>query len=147
MSTGPISMQSIADRITATVPGFELVGRAADMEAALKSRNPVTPAAYVILGADVPGRRVGTTQRFLQPVRSEWSVVVVVRDYRASELDAAAQGTAREMIGKVRANLLGWKHPEADMETELAGRSEVVRFANGVLWWEDVYSASYQVCV
>lgn len=147
MKTGPLSMQPIADRLVAEVPSFELIGRAADLEKALTSRSPVTPAAYVVLGSESPSARVGTTQRLVQSVTATWSVVIAIRDYSLVEQNAATQNSVHKEVEKIRLALLRWRHPDAEMETQLGGRAQTIKFANGVLWWEDVYSAVYQVRV
>lgn len=144
-TVGPLGIEPILDRIIANVPVLEFVGRTADMEGARRSKTPVSPSAYVILASEQASNRVGTTSRLVQPMTANWSVVTCLRQYTDMEGEAGLNDVLADFVGPVRLALLGWRHPEASTEVEMTGTSGVIAFENGVLWWEDKYTARYEL--
>ena len=148
MSTGPIRIQPIVDRLEALVPRLEFVGRAPDFETAFTEQNPATPACYVVLAMDDPSPRVGASTILIQRVTSRFAVVTSIRDYSAAQRSGRdTEDEVSEVIGAIRRALLRWRHPDADTEIELGGRGQPVRVNDGVLWWEDMFELTYQIRV
>lgn len=143
--SGPLGIEPIIQRLIQQTPQLEFVGRVADMEEARRSKTPVSPSAYVVLATEQAGQRVGTTARLCQPMTANWSVVLCLRQYTDMEDEAGVNDVLGDYLGPIRMALLGWKHPNASTETQMAGTSGVMDFENGVLWWEDKYTARYEL--
>lgn len=144
---GPLPLQPIVDRLTAELGrDWKAISGAADLAAAQAAKSPATPAAYVLLGTDQPREPQGSSQRLIQGVTGRFGVIIAIRDYRASQRGAGEAVELIERIGQVRQALLGWRHPDGNgTSTRLGGTGRVLQFADGVIWWQDIFSAEYHI--
>jgi hypothetical protein len=143
---GPLSLTPIIERLEAELPKeWREISGAADLEAAEKAKAPTTPAGYVLLAKDSARQPTSATGRFIQPVSGGWGIVIAVRDYRAAQRGAARADELTQRIREVRTAVLGWAHPDGNGTTTRLTGGQLLKFKDGVLWWQDAYAAEYHI--
>jgi hypothetical protein len=145
MTTGPIALEPIIERLESQLQDWKQFGGAADLESAQKGKAQITPAGFVLLANDQPRPPEGSTQRVIQRVITQFGVLIAVRDYKRADRGAGQAEELRQRVREVRSTLIGWRHPDCNTSTRLGGRCRLLGFREGVLWWQDIYSAEYHV--
>jgi hypothetical protein len=146
VTVGPLSNAPYIERLRAIATALRLVAGAAELEAALSSAAAsVLPSAYVLIARESAAESRGGTQRVIQRVTVDISVVYAVRNYRTQDLGSAAGADLESVIRAGRAALIGWT-PDAvvcDPTVLLSGRLERRRGAE--LWWQDILRTRYRL--
>jgi hypothetical protein len=137
-----VNLAPVIQRLTDECPFLKLVGGAAQFERALQGLTAI-PAAFVL-----PARDRGTDSPFAnqiveQEVSSEFSIVLAARNL-ADDEGAAAVDELERIRAPVRDALLNWQ-PDDDYAGLEFRSGELLAFANGVLWWGDVYATAYLI--
>ena len=120
--------------------GLNLVSGAADFQRAVESNPAATPAAYVF-PLDESASPSPVTPDIHQRVAVNLAVVLVVRNLG----DAKGAGAATDMETlrqAVKAVLLGFC-PGAGFYPLERGRSHLLAFRDGYMWWQDAYATVY----
>lgn len=144
---GPLPIQPIVERLIRQLGrDWKEIAGAADLAAAQEAKSPAAPAAYVLLGTDQPSDPQGSSQRLVQTVTGRWGVIIAIRDYRASQRGAGESAELIDRITQVRQALLGWPHPNSNgTTTRLGGPGRVLQYAQGIVWWQDIYAGQYHI--
>lgn len=134
-----MNLSSVIARLKDSSVGFKLVGGAAKFE---QSANGLTalPAAFVLPSKDAAEPSPYADGIVQQVVRSEFSVLIAVRNLSDDE-GAAALGSLEDARVAVRTALLAWPPDSDSFGCEYVG-GQIVVFENGVLWWEDNYTTA-----
>ena len=129
----------IVTRLQATVPALKLVGGAALFQSAAEHNPKATPAAYVIpLAEDPAPNHMGNV--LIQRVTLRVGVILVTRNL-ADATGAAASQDMGLMRKLVKAQLYGWQ-PSSELDPLERGRSGLLAFRDGHMWWQDIYVTS-----
>lgn len=122
-------------------PTLNLVGGAAEFQAASDANPNAVPAAYVLRMSERGGERL-TYGRTEQRVPTEIGIVMVVRNV-ADAKGNAASADMETLRGAVRTALLGWNAAATDPFEFAAGG--LLAFRDGHLWWQDSYRTTYDI--
>lgn len=146
MSALGLPIAPVIDRIKTQVPELRLVAGTAELVTALEGGQGVqSPSAYVALAREDAASPVGASGGVLiQQVNVSLGVVLCVRNYKRADLGGAAGADLESIRDKVRAALLNWLHPAADLATSLQTGS-VRHYDKGTLWWQDIYRTRYRI--
>ena len=139
MSFAPFDTDMVVARVARQVPELQLVGGAADYAAVKELRSFRTPSAYVIFAEERNTGKVPTSVNVCaQESVVEFGVVLALRHYKEARGEQM-QEQARQLIGQVRAALIGHKpaHPGVRVVGWQSGR--VLDYDAGVLLFADVY--------
>lgn len=139
MSFEPFDTRLIVERLRAQVPALQLVGGAADYAAVKEIHSFRTPSAYVIFAEEAnTGKVPAAIGQCAQEAQAQFGVVLALRHYQEARGEQMQQ-QARELIGAVRAALIGHKpaHPGVRVLGWHSGR--VLDYDAGVLLFADVY--------
>jgi hypothetical protein len=117
---------------------------AAELEVAIQQGQPrLMPAMYLVPSSEraAPNHlSTGLSQR----VEVRFSVVTAIRNV-ADAVGGPSHEALRLLRIKTRAAIVGWSpNDELYDPTEFA-QGQLLRFINGVLWWEDVYTTAYHL--
>lgn len=135
----PFDTELVAQRLRQRVPELHSVGGAADYAAVKELASFRTPSAYVIFAEeDNTGKVPASVGCASAEVRAQFGVVLALRHY-APARGEQMQAQARQLVGQVRAALMGHKpaHPGARVIGWLSGR--VLDYDAGVLLFADLY--------
>jgi len=136
MTVATLDLDPWVDQIKAAAPSLRLVGVASDLEGANDVIRSV-PAAFVLPArsdAD-PVNRNTTIGNNVQRVTVSVSVLVVIKNSRA---ERDARRDLRPVRNEIWNSLLGWTAPGALFQTTYGGGA-FLRWANGYLWWQDIF--------
>lgn len=120
--------------------GLALVGGAAEFQKAVESNPTATPAAYVIELDEAAGPNM-VAPDVHQRVQGNIGIVHVVRNVA----DAKGEAARKDMVtlrGGTKAKLLGWS-PAAGHDPYERGRSHLLAFRDGHMWWQDGYTTAF----
>jgi len=131
---------AIAQRLDDNVAALKLVGGAVEFQNAAETNPTATPAAYVIPLEENPGPGAAVSI-VIQRIAASVGVILVVRNV-SDPKGAAAQGDMESLRAAVKAQLLGWQPTDAYDPLE-RGRSGLLAFRDGHMWWQDVYTTAY----
>jgi hypothetical protein len=127
-------------RIRETVEAVKLVGGAVQFQVAAESNPKAVPACFVIPLEESPSPNE-MDSFVIQRVAATIGVVLVVRNVADKTGEAAGQDM--EILRKaVKAQLMGWQ-PSAEYDPLERGRSGLLAFKDGHMWWQDIYLTSY----
>lgn len=135
-----MNLQPIIDRLKADVPDLITVGGAAEMDAAITSGSPRTPAAYVI---EESCQATPDSRAWSLTVESVVSVYLIVRlsgDTRGHQSAVAMH----ELRQQVVAALHGYT-PENNIHEILYRGGALADFQPGTLWWSERFSVQHIV--
>lgn len=135
-------IESIVMQLRAQVPSLKLVGGAVQFEAA-KDGLTALPAAFVLPSGESAEESPWLDTLVQQRVGTEFVVVIAVRNL-ADAQGAAALDVLSPVRAEVRNALLNWKPADADDGCGYRN-GRLVAFANGVLWWQDIYATAYTI--
>lgn len=141
MNFGPFDTAPLAARLRDQVNAFADVGEASDIQSVLLSKAP-TPCAYVILGAETPGKREGGSIAYRQRNTAIVSVLIGVRVY-GDEIGGDARPELRDLLTATRNTSLAWKSPGADTVFEFHDARVLSMDEFGVTWWLERYRCDY----
>ena len=139
MSFEPFDTGLIVAQVRARVPALHLVGGAADYAAVQELASFRTPSAYVVFAEETnTGRVPASIGVCAQEAQAQFGVVLALRHYKEARGEQM-QEQARQLIGAVRAALIGHKpaHPGVRVLGWQSGR--VLDYDAGVLLFADVY--------
>lgn len=125
-----------------TIPSLKLVGGAVQFEAA-KDGLTALPAAFVLPSSDAADDSPWLDTLVQQRVGAEFVVIMAVRNL-ADAQGAAALDVLSPVRADVRDALLNWKPADTD-DGCIYRNGRLVTFANGVLWWQDIYATAYTI--
>lgn len=148
MSFEPLDLTPIIDRIRSEIPDMEEVGGAAEYSAVMDLVSFRTPSSYVVLAqekdltqaTEKPGRRPSGRQQ----LESTFGVIMALRNYRDPEGEAVS-AEARQMIGKVRAQLMGWTPDKTEFARLWFQQGDVLDYNDNTLLWIDVYNTTHYI--
>ncbi|MBI3712595.1 MAG: hypothetical protein HY253_06495 [Burkholderiales bacterium] len=132
-------INALKERIKQTVPELKFVGEAADFQAAAESNPLVTPACFVLLMDERPGK--SQTDVLVQRVEATVGVAFVVKNLKDTK-GAAARGALDALRKKVKEQVFGWQ-ASAEFDPFERGASRLLAFRDGHVWWQDLYLTSY----
>lgn len=135
-------IESIVMQLRAQALSLKLVGGAVQFEAA-KDGLTALPAAFVLPSGESAEESPWLDTLVQQRVGTEFVVVIAVRNL-ADAQGAAALDVLSPVRAEVRDALLNWKPDDAD-DGCVYRNGRLVAFANGVLWWQDIYSTAYTI--
>lgn len=140
---GPFDISEVIGRLKAAPGQLRLIGGTADLDAA-KGVTLATPAAFVALATERAQPRQGGSTQAIQAVDAQFSVLLVVSDYAASQRGTAKATTLAAHIAAVRSRLLGWTPTQFEPATpvDLVG-GQLVDYAHATVWWQDTYTTRY----
>lgn len=135
-----IDANDFITRISGGGTNLKLVEGIAEF-AALKGANPtVSPACYVmVLDEDPAPNEQGTWVE--QRVACRIGVVFAVRSV-ADATGKAAKDLLQPYRNAVRDLLLGWM-PASCTDVAERGKSALLKFQDGYVWWQDSYLTAY----
>ena len=120
--------------------GLLLVAGAADFQRAVESNPAATPAAYVFtLDENAGANQVAPDVH--QRGAATVGIVLVGRNV-ADPKGAATQQDLTTLRAAVKAKLLGWPPTSAHDPLE-RGRSHLLAFRDGHMWWQDAYTTAF----
>lgn len=138
-------VSDIVARLNAIDPQiFSIVGNAADF-AAVDTLPLARPAAYVFVKEEASGDNERATGPVLQRCEADVAVVIVT-DNVSDHHGGAASADLETLKVAVRAALVGFVPAASDDGTpieHLSGR--LIRFRQGTVWHEELFSAAYFV--
>lgn len=120
--------------------GLLLVGGAAEFQAAVAANPSATPAVYVIELDEFAGKNQ-VAPDVHQRVVAIFGVVHVVRNVSDAKGEAARRDM-ESLRGATKAKLLGWP-PAAGYDALERGRSHLLTFRDGHMWWQDAYTTAF----
>lgn len=120
--------------------GLKLVAGAAAFARAAEANPTATPAAYVIPLDESPGAPPFSGDD-IQKIDVMVGVVLALSNV-ADAKGAAAHTDLQTLRDAVKASLLGWA-PATGYATLSRGRSTMMAFRDGHLWWQDIYLSSF----
>lgn len=136
MKLGPFQ-----ERVKALQTAFVSVEIGAAFAVAVEQTRAYPSAWVVPMREATQPNRLGAN-RTRQKITATVALVYAVRG-----VTGAAGGAALDIMAlriPVRDGLIGWKHPDAIGQTEFAGGG-VVTIADGVMWWQDNFTADFYV--
>lgn len=132
-------INALKERIKQTVPELKFVGEAADFQAAAESNPLATPACFVFLMDERPGR--SQTDVLVQQVEATVGIAFVVKNLKDTK-GAAARGALDDLRRKVKEQIFGWQ-ASVEFDPFERGASRLLAFRDGHVWWQDLYLTSY----
>lgn len=133
-------IDALKARIAETVPDIKFVGEAADFQSAAESNPKVTPACFVIPLDETPvPNQMGNI--VIQEVSATVGIVLVVRNL-ADNKGVAARVSLEALRKLVKDQVYGWQ-ANADLAPFERGKSHLLAFRDGHVWWQDLYITSY----
>ena len=132
-------IDQVIAQLRASVGALKQVDGAAQFMTAAQSNPHVTPAAFVIPLTEDPSRSE-VAGLVIQRVAITLGVILVVRNVSDKSGDAARQDM-EALRDAVKASLLGWL-PSAQYDPFERGRSTLLAFKDGHMWWQDIYLTS-----
>lgn len=139
MSFAPFDTGLIVDHIRQSVPNLHVVGGAADYAAVRELASFRTPSAYVIFAEEQNTGQIPDSMGVCaQSCSANFGVVMAVRHYRQARGEQMQQQT-RELIGQVRAALIGHKPAHKGVRVVGWESGRVLDYDEGVLLFADVY--------
>ncbi len=142
-TTGPFPTSPVAERLRASVPAFNVVGEAASVALAQAGQAPA-PCAYVVLGTEQGGQRLGGSVAYRQRVAATVGVLIGVRVY-GDEAGGAAAPELVDLTRATRAALLGWKPAGAETAFEFADARLLAMDENATVWWLERFRCDYWI--
>ena len=139
MSFAPFDTSLIVERLVTQLTALHFVGGAADYAAVKELRGFRTPSAYVIFAEENNTGKVPTSVGVCaQESEVEFGVVLALRNYREARGEQM-HGDMRELVGQVRAALIG--HKPAHKGARVIGwrSGKVLDYDASVLLFADVY--------
>ncbi len=133
---------SIIARLREQCAPLRLVGGAAQLERAIEALT-TAPAAFVLPARESAADSPFMDQVVQQEVRSEFTVVLAVRNL-ADDAGSAAREELEPVREAVRVALLGWVPEDATSGCEFVG-GELAQFKDSLLWWADTFATSYLI--
>ncbi len=137
-----MDLHPIALHLKGAVTALADVGLAGDFQTAMQNLRLKAPAAFVL-----PGPERGGPNEYInavsQRVTLRFSVVLAIQNLRDMQGDAA-QTDLDPIRTAVLGALLGWQPAAADSPITY-GAGRMVKWADGVLWWQDDYDTTYYV--
>jgi hypothetical protein len=133
-------IDDVIAHLEASGAAFKQVGGAAQFQNAAESNPRATPAAFVIPLEENPGVSA-MGDLVIQRVAVTLGVILVVRNLSDSK-GVAARQDMETLRQAVKAALLGWQPPGGYDPLE-RGRSGLLAFKDGHMWWQDIYLTSY----
>lgn len=133
-------LDEIRTRLAAQVAALNLVGGAAEFQAAAESNPAATPAAFVFLVGENPSANELSTG-VIQRIETSVAVIFCVRNL-SDVTGAAAQNDIDTLRTAAKVALYGWQ-PSADYVPLERGQSKLMAFRDGHLWWQDLYNTAY----
>ncbi len=137
-----MDLHPIAVQIKSLTPALADIGLAGDFQTAMQNLRLKTPAAFVLPGPERAGPNI-YIQAVGQLVTMRFSVVLAIQNLRDMQGDAA-QTDLDPIRTAVLAALLGWQPGAADSPITFGG-GRMLKWADGVLWWQDDYDTTYYV--
>ena len=139
MSFAPFDTDMVVARVARQVPELQLVGGAADYAAVKELRSFRTPSAYVIFAEERNTGKVPTSVNVCaQESVVEFGVVLALRNWREARGEQM-QADMRQLIGQVRAVLIGHKPAAAGARVIGWQSGKVLDYDASVLLFADVY--------
>ena len=120
--------------------GLKFVGTAVEFQSAAESNPTAEPAAYVIPLEEVP-KPNHMDNVVVQRVVSSVGIVMVVMNVSDAKGKAAEQDMTT-LRAAVKALILGWQ-PATGHDPLERGRSHLLAFRDGRMWWQDTYITAY----
>lgn len=134
-------IEALKAHIKATVPELKLIGGAADFQAAADSNPNATPACFVFLMDENPGKPV--TDVLMQNVRVSVGITFVVKNVKDAK-GAASTASLDALRKKVKDQVFGWSpNIEPEYDPFERGACRLLAFRDGHVWWQDLYLTSY----
>lgn len=141
MNFEPLDTTWVQARVKDNAPTLRLVAGAADYASVKALGDFPAPAAYVLLADETPGTGGPSGARAV-PAVAQFGVALALRNYRDRAGDQLS-AEARQVIGQVRAALIGWTPPVAGLRaTEWAGGG-VMDYDAGVLLWVEAFRCTH----
>ncbi len=139
MSFAPFDTGLVVQHLARAVPALQLVGGAADYAAVRELRGFRTPSAYVIFAEENNTGKVPTSIGVCaQESLVEFGVVLALRNWREARGEQM-QADMRQLIGQVRAALIGHKPAAAGARVIGWQSGKVLDYDASVLLFADVY--------
>lgn len=124
----------------ADVGALKLIGGAAEFQTAADGNPKAVPAAYVLPMDETPGDRPFSGDD-IQQIDIAVAVVLVLKNV-AEPKGGAAVDDLQALRDEVKIALLGWV-PITGYASLSRGRSNLLAFRDGYLWWQDTYVSSF----
>jgi len=143
MSFAPFDTSLIVERLVTQLPALHFVGGAADYAAVKELRGFRTPSAYVIFAEENNTGKVPTSIGVCaQESLVEFGVVLALRNWREARGEQM-QADMRQLIGQVRAVLIGHKPAVAGARVIGWQSGKVLDYDASVLLFADVYRLTH----
>jgi hypothetical protein len=120
--------------------GLKWVAGAAGFQQAAEYNPTAVPAAFVVLLDEAPGERQFSGND-IQKIDVQAGVIFAVSN-ASDPKGAAAQTDLKAIRDNVKESLLGWV-PVTDYRPLERGRSTLMGFKDGYMWWQDIYLSSF----
>lgn len=133
-----MDLSPIIARLVAATSGFKQIGALADLAAA-DGVLIVAPAAYVVPLGESPSEDLTVDNPPQQLVIVSFSVILVLANRRDSSGEKAL-ADLQAWRDKIKAALYGWEISSSMHDPILYQGGQLIRFADGVLWWADEFS-------
>lgn len=133
-------IQEAIAKLRVNVPALKLIGAVAEFQLAAERMPAALPACYLLnLDEQPEPNKLGNI--ILQHVHASIGVVLVVRN--VGDASGAAACVDTEVLRKqVKDQLYGWSPASGHAPFE-RGRSGILAFREGCIWWQDIYTTSY----
>lgn len=136
----PFDTSLVEARLKAEVPELREVAGAADYAAVKNLRDFIVPGAYVLLADESGGGSVRGAKA--APASAEFGVVLAVRNFR-DRAGGQLKDELRELLGKVRAALIGWT-PPAPGATACSWRGGAqMDYDDATILWVEAYECTH----
>ncbi len=135
-----MNLAPIAMRLQDEVPALKLTGGAAEFERATQQLAAM-PAAFVLPASETGEASPFMSQIVQQNVLLQFVVLIAVRNLSDDDGTAAVE-SLDPIRNAVRDALLNWTPEGAEQGCEFRAGA-MLRFSNGVLWWQDTYATAY----
>lgn len=136
-----MDLDSIVERLKASVPALREIGGSATLDAAVKANRFAQPAAYVLPRKESGAENEIGPNGYSQLVKTSFSVVLVVKNVGDAR-GKKAHGDLQEVRGAVQQALINWKPEWAANPVEFDS-GVLAEMDAGVIWWEDVYRTEF----
>ncbi|WP_425417328.1 phage tail terminator protein [Oricola indica] len=132
-------VSSVIARLKETGSPFALVEGAVDL-AAVDTRPPATPAAYVLAAEEASAENTRATGPVLQRMEADIAVVIIT-DNLTDRVMGEAAGDIEDLKAWVRGKLIGFEPDGADEPMEHVS-GQIVKARSGTVWFDDRFAAS-----
>lgn len=135
-----LNLNLIIDRLDGNADLLRRVEGAASLVAAMSSKVPVAPAAFIVPASDSASPNTLAAGAVDQNNTARFGVVIAVRNV-ADKTGKKAGDDLTPIRNEVAEQLMGWR-PSSTFKSITYVTGRLQGFTDGVMWWQDTYQTS-----